>query len=84
MLTSERLKQNLLNESEITLSYCIKRLLWHVIMKMGVYCPQQTPSFTSFKKDGTHHMILNLKTLNKIIAQHHLKMDTRWSAVCFM
>ena len=46
--------------------------------------------FTRPKKDGSHRMILNLKSFNKNITHHHFKMDTVLSAVrlmkpeCFM
>ena len=49
-----------------------------------------SPIFTRPKKDGSHRMILNLKSLNKHITHHHFKMDTVLSAVrlmkpgCFM
>ena len=42
------------------------------------------------KKDGTHRMILNLKSLNTFVAYHHFKMDTFLTAIklirpgCFM
>ena len=37
--------------------------------------------FVCPKKDGTHRMILNLKSLNNFIAYHHFKMDTFQTAV---
>ena len=46
--------------------------------------------FTRPKKDGSHRMILNLKSFNKNNSHHHFKMDTVLSAVrlmkpeCFM
>ena len=49
-----------------------------------------SPIFTRPKKDGSHRMILNLKSLNKHITHHHFKMDTVLTAVrlmkpgCFM
>ena len=49
-----------------------------------------SPIFTWLKKDGSHRMILNLKSLNKHITHHHFKMDTVLTAVrlmkpgCFM
>ena len=49
-----------------------------------------SPIFTRPKKDGSHRMILNLKSLNKNITHHHFKIDTVLSAVrlmkhgCFM
>ena len=49
-----------------------------------------SPIFTRSKKDGSHRMILNLKSLNKNITHHHFKMDTVLTAVrlmkpgCFM
>ena len=49
-----------------------------------------SPIFTRPKKDGSHRMILNLKSLNKNITHHHFKMDTVLTAVrlmkpgCFM
>ena len=36
------------------------------------------------KKDGTHCMILNLKSLNKYVTYHHFKMDTIHRAVEMM
>ena len=35
-----------------------------------------SPIFTVPKKNGEHHMILNLKELNTYIEYHHFKMDT--------
>ena len=49
-----------------------------------------SPIFTRPKKDRSHRMILNLKSLNKHITHHHFKMDTVLTAVrlmkpgCFM
>ena len=49
-----------------------------------------SPIFTRPKKDGSHRIILNLKSLNKHITHHHFKMDTVLTAVrlmkpgCFM
>ena len=46
--------------------------------------------FVRPKKDNTHPMILNLKSLHKFVAYHHVKMDTFQTAVklirpgCFM
>ena len=46
--------------------------------------------FVRPKKDNTHRMTLNLKSLNKFVAYHHFKMDTFQTAVklirpgCFM
>ena len=36
------------------------------------------------KKDGTHRMILNLKSLNQYVTYHHFKMDTIHTAVEMM
>ena len=33
------------------------------------------------KKDGTHRMILNLKSLNQYVTYYHFKMDTIHTAV---
>ena len=71
-LTSQRLKQSLL-------SLLHKKAIVACDHEDGEYI---SPIFTSPKKDGTHHMILNLKSLNKIITQHHLKMDTIWNTEC--
>ena len=35
-----------------------------------------SPIFTWAKKNGSHRMILNLKSFNKNITHHHFKMDT--------
>lgn len=43
-----------------------------------------SPIFTRPKKDGSHRMILNLKSLNENITYHHFKMDTVWSAIRMM
>ena len=49
-----------------------------------------SPIFLRSKKDGSFHMVLKLKNLNKFVVYHHFKMDTIWSAVnmmkqnCFM
>lgn len=42
------------------------------------------PIFTRPKKDGSHRMILNLKSLNKNITHHHFKMNTVLTAVLLM
>ena len=36
------------------------------------------------QKDGTHRMILNLKSLNQYVTYHHFKMDTIHTAVEMM
>ena len=49
-----------------------------------------SPMFLREKKDRSHHMILNLKALNKSIVYYHFKMDTLGSVIklmrpnCFM
>ena len=40
-----------------------------------------SPVFTRPKNDGSHRMILNLKSLNKHITYHHFKMDTLQTAL---
>ena len=36
----------------------------------------RSPIFIREKKDGSYHLILNLKALTKTITYHHFKMDT--------
>ena len=49
-----------------------------------------SPIFVRGKKDGSHRLILNLKSLNQSITYRHFKMDTLQSAInlitpnCFM
>ena len=49
-----------------------------------------SPIFTRQKKDGSHRMILNLKSLHEDVTYHHFKMDTLATALalvsknCFM
>ncbi|CAB3986867.1 Hypothetical predicted protein [Paramuricea clavata] len=49
-----------------------------------------SPIFTTPKKDGSHHIIFNLKSLNKSVTYYHFKMDTLETAIrlmtpcCFM
>ena len=40
--------------------------------------------FLRSKKDGTHRMILNLKSLNQYVTYYHFKMDTIHTAVEMM
>jgi hypothetical protein len=58
------------------------------LLSKGVIIPSQhepgefvSPVFIRSKKDGSHRMILNLKSLNRFVKYHHFKMDTIWSAV---
>ena len=37
--------------------------------------------FVRRKKDGSHRMILHLKSLNKFVAYYHFKMDTFQTAI---
>ena len=43
-----------------------------------------SPIFTRPKKDGSHRMILNLKSFNENVNHHHFKMDNIWSAIRLM
>jgi hypothetical protein len=49
-----------------------------------------SPIFTTPKKDGSHRVIFNLKSLNKSVTYYHFKMDTLETAIrlitpcCFM
>ena len=43
-----------------------------------------SPIFTRPKKDGSHRLILNLKSLNEYVAHYHFKMDTLQSAIKLM
>ena len=40
--------------------------------------------FTRPKKDGSHRMILNLKSFNTNVTHYHFKMDNIWSAIRLM
>ncbi len=58
------------------------------LLSKGVIIPSQhepgefvSPVFIRCKKDGSHRMILNFKSLNRFVKYHHFKMDTIWSAV---
>lgn len=84
MQCSQRLKQNLLTQKSLICCVNKQSNLW--TWGRGIHIP----IFTRPKKDGTHRMILNLKSLNKNITHHHFKMDTVLTAVrlmkpgCFM
>jgi hypothetical protein len=67
------------------------------LLKKGIITPSKpesaqfiSPIFTTPKKDGSHRVIFNLKTLNKSVAYYHFKMDTLETAIrlmtpcCFM
>ena len=42
------------------------------------------PIFPRPKKDGSHHLILNLKSLNQSVVYQHFKMDTIWTVIGMM
>jgi len=61
------------------------------LLKKGVIQPSKHEAgefistiFTRPKKDGTHRMILNLKSFNANVTHHHFKMDNIWSAIRLM
>lgn len=43
-----------------------------------------SPIFLRPKKDGSHRMILNLRSLNQFVVTHHFKMDSLHSAIQMM
>ena len=43
-----------------------------------------SPIFLRPKKDGSHRLILNLKSLNQSVVYQHFKMDTIWTAIRMM
>ena len=61
------------------------------LLKKGVIQPSKHEAgefistiFTRPKKDGTHRMILNLKSFNANVTHHHFKMDNIRSAIRLM
>lgn len=64
----------------------IQRLLLNKVIKHSVYEEGEFifPIFVRPKKDGSYRKILNLKSLNKYVTYHHLKMDSIWTAVQMM
>ena len=63
----------------------------HKILSKGVIAVTQhedgeyvSPSFTRPKKDGSHRLILNLKSLNQFVKHHHPKMESIQSAAQLM
>lgn len=61
------------------------------LLKKGVIQPSKHEAgefistiFARPKKDGTHGMILNLKSFNANVTHHHFKMDNIWSAIRLM
>ena len=63
-----------------------KKLLTKGVIRTAAHVPGEfIPTiFTRPKKDGSHHIILNLKKLNKHIVYHHFKMDSLHSATQLM
>ena len=78
-------------EKEIIQNEIIKLSLKGVIEK-AIYTNDSYLSnvFVRLKKDGSHRMILNLKSLNEFVAYYHFKIDTFQTAIslirpgCFM
>ena len=64
----------------------ICRLQSKNIIVETTHCPGECVSsiFVRPKKDGTHRLILNLKSLNQSITYRHFKMDTLQSAINLM
>ncbi|KAL9976889.1 hypothetical protein ACROYT_G014230 [Oculina patagonica] len=61
------------------------------LLKKGVVQPSKHEAgefistiFTRPKKDGSHRMILNLKSFNANVTHYHFKMDNIWSAIRLM
>ena len=61
------------------------------LLKKGVLQPSEHEAgefistiFTRPKKDGSHRMILNLKSFNTNVTHYHFKMDNIWSAIRLM
>ena len=61
------------------------------LLKKGVIQPSKHEAgefistiFRKPKKDGTHRMLLNLKSFNANVTHHHFKMDNIWSAIRLM
>ena len=73
-------------DTEIARLYA-KRVVVESLHTSGEYI---SPIFVRGKKDGSHRLILNLKSLNQSITYRHFKMDTLQSAInlmtpnCFM
>ncbi len=64
-------------EKEI-IDHEISKLMQKQIIEKTAYTRDAYLSnvFVRPKKDGSHRMILNLKSLNEFVAYHHFKMDT--------
>ena len=70
----------------------IAKLLSKVVIEEDHYIPYSYISnvFVRPKRDNTHRIIMNLKSLNKFVGYYHFKMDTLQIAVklirpdCFM
>lgn len=64
----------------------LDRLWGKNIIVPSTHCPGEciSPIFVRPKKDGSHRLILNLKSLNQSIVYRHFKMDTLQSAINLM
>ena len=64
----------------------ISKLLAKSVIRISRNEPGEfiSPIFTVPKQDGSHRMILNLKSLNQSITYYHFKMDNVWSAIRLM
>ena len=73
-----------MKKTSITLE--VKTFLKKGIIQKAIPCKNQfvTHIFTRPKKDGTHRVILNLKSLNEYIENYHFKMDSLGTAINLM
>ena len=70
----------------------INKLLEKRVIEMVEYNPQHILSsiFLTPKRDGSYRLILNLKKFNRLVVNHHFKMDSLYTIIkllapnCFM
>jgi hypothetical protein len=76
---------------QATLNKCVAQTEIQKLLDKGVLVVSQhevgefiSPIFLLPKKDGSHRMILNLKSFNQYVEYHHFKMETLEAAIKLM
>ena len=92
-LQNRQCKENRFSESENgVIAQEIQKLLDKGVIAVSSYEKGEyiSPIFLRPKPDGSHRLILNLKSLNQHVVYRHFKMDSIWTATrlmkpnCFM